>query len=153
VKTYSFQDEGQLLMYPGAVGVEVAAELKLTHPFVSVTLVHSRGLLLSSEPLPNGFKKEVENALKRQGVNIIPGKRAVEVTTAETNCPLLTPVALDDGTYLYPGLVISTIEPVVPNTSYLPDHCLDPLGYVSTEKNFKFQPLKEIKTIILPLGT
>jgi len=47
--------QGVVVIGGGAVGVEIATELKVVMPDLKVTLVHSRNRLLSSEPLPDEF--------------------------------------------------------------------------------------------------
>lgn len=75
----------------GAVGVEIAAELKLVVPQQEVTLIHSRSELLSSEPLPNEFKEQALLLLRETGVKVLLDHRVVNVTRVETSdgSPLL----------------------------------------------------------------
>ncbi len=58
-------------MTTGAVGIEMAAELKLAQPHVKVTLVHSRDKLMSAEGLPDSCKDKALELLLEGGVNVL----------------------------------------------------------------------------------
>ncbi|KAJ3479138.1 hypothetical protein NLG97_g8399 [Lecanicillium saksenae] len=66
---------GVLVVGGGAVGIEMAAELKLTNPHVKVTLAHSRDQLLSSEGLSDECKDVSLELLKEAGVEVLLNHR------------------------------------------------------------------------------
>ena len=57
----------------------MAAELKLVHPSKAVRLVHSRGRLLSSEPLPDEVKDKTLELMRDAGVDVLLNSRVTEV--------------------------------------------------------------------------
>jgi hypothetical protein len=59
----------------------MATTLKSKLPHLNVSLLHSRELLLGSEPLPDEFKRKVQELVARQGVNLILGHRVVSPMT------------------------------------------------------------------------
>ncbi|KAK9467273.1 hypothetical protein V1512DRAFT_206329, partial [Lipomyces arxii] len=79
----------------GAVGIDIAAELKYAYQKKSVTLIHSRSML-PPEKVSHKFKEQVLNALNILGVNVILESKVTEekngaVITAngssfESNC-------------------------------------------------------------------
>ena len=125
---------GTVVIGGGAVGIEMAAEAKLCHPHTKVTLVHSRGKLLSSEPLPDETKDVALQALREAGVEVLLSER-VTATTASIGPdgrPMQT-LTLQDGKHLIASQVISAISRSVPTTSYLPKSALDSEGLVKID--------------------
>lgn len=115
----------------GAVGVEMAAELKILYPDQKITLIHSRNRLLSSEPLPDDFAERVESCLREVGVETILGQRVVDTTAVDTeNGRRVWRLALADGRELMTGLVLSAISRSIPTSTYLPSDALNEDGYV-----------------------
>ncbi|PYH98627.1 hypothetical protein BO71DRAFT_416089 [Aspergillus ellipticus CBS 707.79] len=90
---------GVVVVGGGAVGVEFAGKVKARYPRTDVTLIHSRGQLLSKEPLPDEFKARTLHLLLEEGV------RQVRLTS---------------GGHIHAGLVISAVTSVTPSTSFLP---------------------------------
>ncbi|EOD50006.1 putative pyridine nucleotide-disulfide protein [Neofusicoccum parvum UCRNP2] len=129
--------DGVVVIGGGAVGIEMAAELKLVYPAQKVTLVHSRDKLLSSEPLPDDFKDRALAVLHEAGVETVLGRRVT--ATAET--PSGFDLTLSDGSHLATGQVINAISKSVPTSSYLPPAILDPDGYVKVHASLRFQDL------------
>lgn len=124
--------EGVVVIGGGAVGIEMAAELKLTQPEAKVTLVQSRDKLLSAEPLPDEFKGAALEALKEMGVEIVLGRGRVTKTEiipvdGKASSQRLT---LGDGTQLTASHVINAVSSQIPVTSYLPPSVLDNEGLV-----------------------
>jgi NADH dehydrogenase FAD-containing subunit len=62
----------------GAVGVEVAGELRVAFPKLSVTLVNSGSTLLTEEAMPAKMKALTLSEAKRAGVKVVLGARVVE---------------------------------------------------------------------------
>ncbi|KAJ1817323.1 hypothetical protein LPJ75_001750 [Coemansia sp. RSA 2598] len=71
----------------GAVGTELAADIKSDYPDKHVTLVHSRDLPIAG-PFKDEFRNHVVDVLKALGVNTVFGERVVEETsTTEAFAP------------------------------------------------------------------
>ncbi|KAK0653389.1 hypothetical protein DIS24_g6132 [Lasiodiplodia hormozganensis] len=134
--------EGVVVIGGGAVGIEMAAELKLVYPTLKVTLVHSRDKLLSSEPLPDDFKDRALAVLRESGVETVLGSRVLETTpvNAEDGSSSHFKLSLSDGSSMIAGQVINAISKSVPTSSYLPKAVLDDEGYVKVQPSLKFQP-------------
>ena len=115
----------------GAVGVEMAAELKVLYPDQKITLIHSRNRLLSSEPLPDDFAERVDSILREVGVETILGQRVVDTTAVDVeNGRRVWRLTLADGRELTTGLVLSTISRSIPTSTYLSSDALNEDGYV-----------------------
>jgi len=107
----------------GAVGVEMAGEIKNHHPNHSVTLVHSRSQVLSNEPLPDDFKDRALEVLREEGVEVLLNERpSVDLDAKE--------LVFADGREVNPGFVLMAASKCIPGTMYLPDSALDEEGYV-----------------------
>ncbi|KAF4307758.1 putative apoptosis inducing [Botryosphaeria dothidea] len=132
--------EGVVVIGGGAVGIEMAAELKVVYPQLKVTLVHSRYRLLSSEPLPDAFKDRVVEVVRESGVETVLGKRVVETNlVAAADGSSHIQLTLSDGSHLTTGHVINAISKSVPTSSYLPKAVLDEEGYVKVHPSLRFQ--------------
>jgi hypothetical protein len=82
---------------PGAVGIEIAAELKMLRPQSNVTLIHSRQTLLSSEPLPKEFSAKTLELLKESKVELVLGARVQETVLANDSTPAKYILKLSNG--------------------------------------------------------
>lgn len=131
----------------GAVGIEMAAELKVVDPDnTRVTLVHSRGRLLSSEPLPDECKDRALELLREAGVEVLLGRRLAgtrelrddELLGEEGGNEDRTEVTLEGGETLRAGLVIMAVSRATPSTEFLPRGALDAEGYVRVRPNLMF---------------
>lgn len=120
-----------LIYSSGAVGIEMAAELKMLEPQQAVTLIHSRERLLSSEPLSDEFKDRSLLVLQEAGVNVMLNHRVTKVDPVETDdgSPLFM-LTMGDGSELITSHVIMAISNGLPASSYLPEIALDVEGYV-----------------------
>lgn len=115
----------------GAVGVEMAAELKILDPQQKVTLIHSRDRLLSSEPLPDDFADRVHGVLREEGVDIILGQRVVDTTAVDTTDKRrVWNLTLGSGQQIVAGHVLSAISRCIPTSTYLSSSALDEEGYI-----------------------
>jgi NADH dehydrogenase FAD-containing subunit len=105
----------------GAVGVEFAAEIKHYYPQISVSLVHSRSEVLSSEPLPSDVKDRVRILLEEEGVDLVLGNRAsiAELPNGQFS------VTLANGDIITADFVIDSTKKGTPTTDVLPDACLN----------------------------
>lgn len=129
--------EGVVIVGGGAVGVEMAAEIKELDPRQKVTLVHSRDRLLSAEPLPDDFKSRVCEVLREAGVEVILGQRVIDHKAVEASDERRTwHLTLADGTQLNAGHIMSAISKCVPTSTYLPQSALDQEGYIKIHPTY-----------------
>ncbi|KAA8905682.1 oxidoreductase [Sphaerosporella brunnea] len=115
----------------GAVGTEFAAELKLTQPEKRVILIHSRNVLLSTEPLPDEFKAKALELLEEAGVEVMLNTRVLDESAGE--------LQLSTGATLKASHVLWCVGRQHPSTTYLPAAALDAksgLVAVSSTLNF-----------------
>jgi NADH dehydrogenase FAD-containing subunit len=134
IKNVTTASHGTVVIGGGAVGIEMAAEVKLCHPHTKVTLVHSRDKLLSSEPLPDETKDMALQALRDAGVEVLLPERATGTTASiGPDGRAMQTLTLQDGRHLVASQVISAISQSVPNTSYLPKSALDSEGLVKID--------------------
>jgi len=109
----------------------MAAEVKLMYPDQTVTLIHSRDKILSSEPLPDFFKEKSLVELKETGVEVVLSKRVNEINPVEgSHGRIEYSLTLSDGATLQAGHVISAISKSIPSSSFLPKNALDAEGLV-----------------------
>ncbi|KAH8649661.1 hypothetical protein BGZ60DRAFT_474017 [Tricladium varicosporioides] len=128
--------EGVVVIGGGAVGVEMAAELKYTHPSQTVTLIHSHTHLLSAEPLPDEFKEKALEVLKEGGVETIMGQRVMETRPVkEVGSAESFELTLSDGRIIKAGEVIWAVSKSVPTSGYLPKETLNEEGLVKIGSN------------------
>lgn len=123
---------GVVVIGGGAVGVEMAAELKLVQPDVKVMLIHSRSQLLSAEPLPDEFKDAIAPLVRETGVELLLGQRvkSTQLSSSPSAHPSTHLITLEDGSTVSAGHVIKAVSSSVPTTTYLPNAALDSEGYV-----------------------
>ena len=114
----------------GAVGIEMAAELKLVHPDVKVTLIHSRNQLLSNEPLCDELKDKALELVREMNVEVILDQRVKETRTEVKDGVKKKEVELSDGTKLVASEVLMALSKNVPSSSFFPASALDEEGYV-----------------------
>ncbi|CAI7618596.1 unnamed protein product [Penicillium palitans] len=131
--------DGIVIIGGGAVGVEMAAELKILYPEQKVTLVHSRKRLLSSEPLPDDFAERVDSILRDTGVEVILGQRVMDTTAVDTeNGTRLWNLTLSDGRQIKTGHVLKAVSQTVPTSTYLPKEALNEEGYIKVHRSLQF---------------
>jgi NADH dehydrogenase FAD-containing subunit len=120
----------------GAVGIEFAGEIKKFYPQISVTLVHSRDQVLSSEPLPSELKERVKTMLTEEGVSVILNSRATvtELINGQHS------VALANGTTLTADFVIDSTRKGTPTTHILPAACLNADKEILVSRTLAFAP-------------
>lgn len=124
----------------GAVGIEIAAELKMFHPHLKVTLVHSRQRILSSEDLSDEFKDLALNLVHEAGVETILGARVKETIENSDSNSTTYEVVLSDGRRVQAGFVINAISKFHPTATYLPPTAVDEEGYVKIESRYYTYP-------------
>lgn len=123
----------------GAVGIEMAAELKLVRPETRVTLVHSREKLLSAEPLPDECKERAGELVREAGVEVKLSKRLAETTVkTHDDGSEVTEVRFEDGETMLASKVVVAISKSVPSTGFLPASVKDEEGFVKVRPNLMF---------------
>ncbi|KAI8952796.1 FAD/NAD(P)-binding domain-containing protein [Xylaria longipes] len=121
-----------LVVGGGAVGIEMAAELKHIKPSVQVILAHSRDKLLSAEPLPDKVKDCALELIEQSGVEVLLNHRlASSIPTKNADGSLLYEVEFTNGYKMVASEVITAISNSIPSSSYLPRAALDSDGYVN----------------------
>lgn len=130
-------EHGVVIVGGGAVGVEMAAELKLVEPNTKVTLIHSRDRLLSAEPLPDEFKEAIAPLVRSAGVELILGARVTSTVPSATD-PSTQNLTLSNNTTLTASHVITAISKSTPTTTYLPIASLDAEGFVKIAPTLHF---------------
>ncbi|RAL16958.1 putative pyridine nucleotide-disulfide oxidoreductase AMID-like [Aspergillus homomorphus CBS 101889] len=139
VKAIQNAQEGVVVIGGGAVGAEMAAELKDLYPSQKVTLIHSRDRLLNAEPLPDSFKDRICAILREQGVTVTHGQRVVDITAVDTNeGRRIWQLTLSDGTQVKAGHVMNAVSKSVPTSTYLPKAALDEDGLVKIRPTLQF---------------
>lgn len=109
--------------------------MKVSHPDVHVTLVHSREKLLSNEPLPDEFKHRVAQVMKEEGVDLVLGQRA---TVHAVPGDKVKKVKLTDDTTIQAETVIDATARSPPNSTFLPGNALDTEGFVKITPTLTF---------------
>lgn len=123
---------GVVVVGGGAVGIEMAAELKVLQPETEVTLVHSREHLLSAEPLPEETKVKALELLRESGVNVLMSHRLESATAVKTDDELskCVELAFTNGHKMRASEVVMAVSRSTPVTGFLPVEVLDEEGYV-----------------------
>ncbi|KAI1194872.1 hypothetical protein F5X97DRAFT_261600 [Nemania serpens] len=128
-----------LVVGGGAVGIEMATELKHVKPSVQVTLAHSRDKLLSAEPLPDMVKDCAFELAEQAGVEVLLSHRLASSTpTKSADGSLLYEVEFTNGHKMVASEVITAISNSIPSSSYLPQDALDADGYVNVRPTMQF---------------
>ncbi|KAM3446733.1 hypothetical protein MY3296_009402 [Beauveria thailandica] len=127
---------GVLVVGGGAVGIEMAAELKLCMPHVKVALAHSRDKLLSSEGLSDECKDVSLDLLKDAGVEVLLNHRlesSDKVDSADGEPKYLA--RFTNGRTMEASVVIVGVSQSVPATEFYPAAALDADGKVKIRPN------------------
>lgn len=130
IEAVSTGEDGVLVVGGGAVGIEMAAELKLAQPHVKVTLAHSRNRLLSSEPLPDNLAEKTLDILKENGVEVLLEHRLQETRELEGGAK---EVVFTNGHTLRVNAVVVAISKSIPSTSFLPAEALNEEGLIKIQ--------------------
>ncbi|KAJ4291440.1 hypothetical protein N0V88_006033 [Collariella sp. IMI 366227] len=130
---------GVVVVGGGAVGIEMAAELKMVQPQIKVTLVHSRDKLLSSESLPDEAKDCSLGLVKEAGVEVLMNHRLdkTEEVTDEQGQKSIK-VHFTNGHSILADQVSMAVSRSVPTSGYLPAEVLDEEGYVKIKSSLAF---------------
>ncbi|KXX79674.1 Apoptosis-inducing factor 2 [Madurella mycetomatis] len=130
---------GVVIVGGGAVGIEMAAELKLVQPHIKVTLVHSRDKLLSSEPLPDDVKDRSLELLREADVDVLMSHRLArtEEIKDDNGNPCIR-VHFTNGHTMLADQVAMAVSKSVPSTTFLSGKALDEEGYVKIQPSLAF---------------
>ncbi|POR31955.1 Thioredoxin reductase [Tolypocladium paradoxum] len=132
---------GVVVVGGGAVGIEMAAELKHVQPSAKVTLVHSRDKLLSSEGLSDECKDKSLELLKETGVEVLMSHRVASTNRVETvDGSTKYMLEFTNGHKMLASQVIMAVSKSVATSSYLPCSAVDEEGYVKIQANQRFLP-------------
>lgn len=128
---------GVVVVGGGAVGIEMAAELKHVQPSAKVTLVHSRDKLLSSEDLSDECKDKSLELLKETGVDVLMSHRVAGTTRVETlDGSTKYELEFTNGHKMFASQVIMAVSKSVATSSYLPSSAVDEEGYVKIQAKY-----------------
>lgn len=127
IHTVSNARHGVVVVGGGAVGIEMAAELKLVKPDVAVTLVHSRDQLLSSEGLSDECKEKALELLREAGVEVLMNHRLQTSTKADTTdgVPKLDLKFTNGHEMVASEVIMAVSKPTSTATTYLPASALE----------------------------
>lgn len=140
IKACDNAKHGVVVVGGGAVGIEMAAELKMVKPHLKVSLVHSRDKLLSSEGLPDETKDVALMLLKEAGVEVLMNHRLASTTDVETtDGSVKKELAFTNGDKMFASEVIIALSKSTPSTNYLPAKVLDDEGYVHIRANLNWE--------------
>nr|WIL77448.1 ccp10 [Clonostachys rosea] len=137
---YSVQNakDGVVVVGGGAVGIEMAAELKMIKPDVKVTLVHSRAKLLSAEALSDECKDKALELVLEAGVETLLEHRLSSSNKVENpDGTSKYEIEFTNGHKMVASQVVMAISKSVPATGYLPASALNSEGYVKIEANLR----------------
>lgn len=141
IKALDNAKDGVVVVGGGAVGIEMAAELKHVKPHLKVTLVHSRDRLMSSEPLPDDCRDKALEMVKETGVEVLLDHRLASSTKVDSpDGSSKYEVQFTNGHKMTASVVIMALSNSTSTASYLPSSATDPEGYVKIVSNMSFEP-------------
>ncbi|OAQ95697.1 hypothetical protein LLEC1_01806 [Akanthomyces lecanii] len=136
IHAVSNAQHGVVVVGGGAVGIEMAAELKLVHPRIDVTLVHSRDKLLSSEALSDECKDIALALLRESGVKVLMNHRLSRSARVDTmDGSTKYEIEFVDGHKLAASEVIMAVSQPASTTTYMPSTALDENNLVKINPN------------------
>lgn len=142
IKAVEDAPEGVVVVGGGAVGIEMAAELKVVKPDTKVTLVHSRDRLLSAEPLPDECKDKATELVREAGVEVLLSKRVASTTEVRdegrTDGATVHELTFTDGEKLRASVVITAVSRSVPSSEFLPKGALNDQGLIKVRSGLMF---------------
>ena len=122
---------GVVIVGGGAVGIEMAAELKMTKPDIKVTLTHSRDQLLSSEGLSDECKDKALELLEEAGVQMLMNHRLANSETANPgDGSSKLNLTFTNGHTMVASQVIMAVSKSQSTATYLPASAVDEDGFV-----------------------
>ncbi|KAL3476723.1 hypothetical protein BJX99DRAFT_227203 [Aspergillus californicus] len=130
---------GVIVIGGGAVGIEIAAECKMLHPNIPVTLVHSRSSLLSSESLPAEFSAKALEILQASGINTVLGARVTSISPDPSQDQKGYTLTLSTNQTLTTSHVINAVSRFTPTAPhFLPEDVCDDEGYIRVQPTLEF---------------
>lgn len=137
IHAVSNAQHGVVVVGGGAVGIEMAAELKLVHPQIEVTLAHSRDKLLSAEALSDECKDTARELLCEAGVTVLTSHRLSKSVRAETlDGSTKYELEYENGHKMAASDIIMAVSQPVPTTTYMPSSALDKEGLVRIKPKY-----------------
>lgn len=125
---------GVVVVGGGAVGIEMAAELKLVQPGIQVTLAHSRDKLLSSEGLSDECKDKALELLKEANVDVLMNHRLATSTKVDTaDGSIKHELEFTNGYKMTASQVIMALSRSETTATYLPTSAVDEEGLVKIQ--------------------
>ncbi|KAF7349341.1 Apoptosis-inducing factor [Mycena sanguinolenta] len=131
-----------LLVGGGAVGCELAGELKDIWPEKEVTIAHGQRLLFN-ETYSDRFRKSAADHLIRRGINILLNEIVRDLPSEAGPATVLTQSGLE----LSADLVLKTTGPTHPNTAFINSLDADILtsaGYVKVQPTLQLHKYPNI---------
>ncbi|KAM3458464.1 hypothetical protein NHJ6243_007396, partial [Beauveria neobassiana] len=126
VHAVSNAQHGVVVVGGGAVGIEMAGELKVVHPGIDVTLVHSRDKLLSSEGLSDECKDTTLALLREAGVKVLLNHRLSKSSRVETtDGSTKYDVEFTNGHKMTASEIIMAVSQPTSTATYMPTTALD----------------------------
>ncbi|KAM3439071.1 hypothetical protein MY4824_002875 [Beauveria thailandica] len=136
VHAVSNAQHGVVVVGGGAVGIEMAGELKVVHPRIDVTLVHSRDRLLSSEGLSDECKDTTLALLREAGVRVVLNHRLGRSTRVETaDGSTMYDIEFTNGHKMTASEVIMAVSQPTSTATYMPATALDENQLVKINPN------------------
>lgn len=117
----SIARHGVVVVGGGAVGIEMAAELKLVQPDVEITLAHSRDELLSAEALSKECKDAALALTRESGVEVLLNHRLKSTKEVDGGYEL----EFENGHKMLCSDVVMAVSKPVSTATYLPQSALD----------------------------
>lgn len=139
IHAVSNAQHGVVVVGGGAVGIEMAAELKVVHPRINVTLVHSHEKLLSSEALSDECKDTTLELLRESGVTVLMNHRLSKSTRVETmDGSIKYELEFLNGHKMAASEVILAVSQPASTTAYMPATALDENNLVKINPKYVF---------------
>lgn len=126
IHAVSNAQHGVVVVGGGAVGIEMASELKVVHPHIEVTLAHSRDKLLSAEALSDECKDTALELLRECGVNVLMSHRLSKSERVDTNDGSIKyDLEFTNGHKMTASDVIMAVSQPTSTATYLPASALN----------------------------
>ncbi|KAJ3495516.1 hypothetical protein NLG97_g3340 [Lecanicillium saksenae] len=136
IHAVSNAQHGVVVVGGGAVGIEMAAELKLVHPRIDVTLAHSRAKLLSAEALSDECKDTALALLRESGVNVLMNHRLSKSNRVDTmDGSTKYELEFANGHKMAASDVIMAVSQPASTATYMPTTALDENNMVKIKPN------------------
>ncbi|KAF2420210.1 FAD/NAD(P)-binding domain-containing protein [Tothia fuscella] len=125
----------------GAVGIELAAKVKMEYPNNEVILVHSRETLINAEPLPQEYKAKALELLLITGTHVKLSQRVLKEEQIQTVDGARIQVTLSGGETIICDKVIYSAVQKGANTEFLAQGGRDEIGCIQVRDTLQFPAL------------